>query len=156
MMDVDQARRGANFNKPHKPAEGESTTRQRWIEMLKKLPQNAGITPDDYKDIIPDTYTQAGNKIGDIEKGMIGAVASLKTDPPRFALMPSGTMRIAGDGTNNFMKEVSAPDKKTAIFDTVLPETSRSTDILRTNIAKALNLKPVQVTYTHLKNLLVS
>lgn len=115
-MDVDQARRGTNFNKPHTPEQGERTTRKRWTDMLDQLdqlPQIQGITADDYNEVVPATYTMAGNQIGDIEEGMIGAVASLKTKDKIMTLMPAGTMRIANDGKENkFMKEMKDTSKK--------------------------------------------
>lgn len=99
MMDVDQARRGKNFNKPHTPEKGERSTRTRWESMLNgekmKTAMPPGITKDDYKDIVPASYIKAGNHIGNIEPNMIGAVGSLKTNPPKMTLMPAGTMRIA-------------------------------------------------------------
>jgi hypothetical protein len=94
MMDYEQAKNG--INNPHTPANGEKSTLARWNEILKKLP--GPIPKEAFNNVVPETYTKAGNKISEPIPNMIGAVASLKTGTPEYHIMPAGTMRLAGDG----------------------------------------------------------
>ncbi len=89
----------------------------------------------------------------------MGAIASLKTDAPYMARMPSGTVRFAQSGTQEFTRDISATvslDQKSKIFDTILSPTSLDTLSLRTNIAKTLGTSLEKVTFANLKDLMVT
>ena len=174
MMDENQARNvSKSTNGSLEVKENMNDTKKRFDAMtsnsrMTPLLSQMGISPADYAGMI----AWSGNKItlGAPKPGIMGAIASLKTETAYMARMPAGTVRFAQSGTREFAKDISAtasPDQKAKMFDTILSSTSLDALSLRTNIAKTLWLMTKnskgdalpdleKVTFANLKDLMVT